>query len=204
MEVFVFPLGQTVFYPKTSKPLNIFEPRYLQMVKDSIALGVPIAVGFVDDPGVQHQFFYGQPLSFVRPVVGFGMPLIVEERADGSQLIFLQGKGKARLGKVLDQGTPYIVCEADIIDEDDLLDPSLAVNFLTLQKVLIKWLHNHIPDPHHRDQFIRNLKSPSEVVACVASYMVHDFDMQQLILEANSLDERIQLVMGLVSSSEAI
>ena len=111
MEVFVFPLGQTVFYPKTSKPLNIFEPRYLQMVKDSIALGVPIAVGFVDDPGVQHQFFYGQPLSFVRPVVGFGMPLIVEDRADGSLLIFLQGKGKARPGRVLDQVTPSIVCD---------------------------------------------------------------------------------------------
>ena len=32
----VFPLSNFIFFPKTSVPLNIFEPRYLQMVNDSI------------------------------------------------------------------------------------------------------------------------------------------------------------------------
>ena len=32
----VFPLSNFIFFPKTSAPLNIFEPRYIQMVDQSI------------------------------------------------------------------------------------------------------------------------------------------------------------------------
>ena len=32
----IFPLLDFIFFPKTSVPLNIFEPRYLEMVNDSI------------------------------------------------------------------------------------------------------------------------------------------------------------------------
>lgn len=32
----VFPLSNFILFPKTSVPLNIFEPRYLDMVNDSI------------------------------------------------------------------------------------------------------------------------------------------------------------------------
>ena len=32
----VFPLSNFIFFPKTSAPLNIFEPRYIQMINDSI------------------------------------------------------------------------------------------------------------------------------------------------------------------------
>ena len=32
----IFPLSNFIFFPNTSVPLNIFEPRYLQMVNDSI------------------------------------------------------------------------------------------------------------------------------------------------------------------------
>ena len=32
----VFPLSNFIFFPKTTVPLNIFEPRYLDMINDSI------------------------------------------------------------------------------------------------------------------------------------------------------------------------
>ena len=32
----VFPLSNFIFFPKTSAPLNIFEPRYVQMIDQSI------------------------------------------------------------------------------------------------------------------------------------------------------------------------
>ena len=31
----IFPLSGIIFFPKTNLPLNIFEPRYLALVKDS-------------------------------------------------------------------------------------------------------------------------------------------------------------------------
>ena len=32
----IFPLSNFIMFPKTTVPLNIFEPRYLQMVNDSM------------------------------------------------------------------------------------------------------------------------------------------------------------------------
>ena len=32
----VFPLSNFIIFPKTSVPLNIFEPRYIEMIDDSM------------------------------------------------------------------------------------------------------------------------------------------------------------------------
>ena len=32
----IFPLSNFIIFPKTTVPLNIFEPRYIDMVNDSI------------------------------------------------------------------------------------------------------------------------------------------------------------------------
>ena len=36
LELPVFPLSNFIIFPETTVPLNIFEPRYLQMVDDSM------------------------------------------------------------------------------------------------------------------------------------------------------------------------
>lgn len=204
MKVFVFPLGNVVFYPSTSKPLNIFEPRYIQMVRDSIQSNTPIALGYVDDPDHEYQYHAGQPLSFVRQIAGYGLPMILDERPDGSLLIFLQGRGKAKLGPVVGVGTPYIVCEAEAIEENHLLENSVAQEFMMINKVLHKWIENHIPEPQNRDQFMKSIRSAEEVIGCFASYLVADHDMQQLLLESNDINEKIHLVSGLIVSGEIV
>ena len=35
-EIPVFPLSNFIVFPKTSVPLNIFEPRYIEMINDSM------------------------------------------------------------------------------------------------------------------------------------------------------------------------
>ncbi len=197
-------MAEVVFYPSTSKPLNIFEPRYLQMVQDSLATGTPIALAYVDDPEREAQVYFNQNLNFVRPIAGFGQPLVLEKREDGSLLIFLQGRGKVRLGKVVDRGTPYLVCEGGLINENHLLENAESVELITLQKVLVNWINKNVPEAHNREQFLRNIRSAEEVIGCFASYLVADKDMQQLILEANDINEKIQLVAGLVSSGELL
>ena len=202
MELYVFPLAQILLYPASAKPLHIYEPRYIQMVHDSIESQVPIAIGFVDEPDKEHSFRPGEPLEFVRPLVGYGRPIIVEQKSDGSIIVFLQGMGKARLGKVLDQGRPYITCEAELIPENHhVLEHNYGV-FLTLQKVLVQWMNQRINDPQARSQFLSNIRTPEEVVGCYASYILADRDMQQLILESDDINEKIRLIKGLISSGE--
>lgn len=204
MKVFVFPLGNVVFYPSTSKPLNIFEPRYVQMVRDSIATGTPIVLGYVDDPDREYPYHPGKPLDFVREVAGFGFPMILDEKPDGSLLIFLQGRGKVKLGNVVAGAEPYIVCEAEMISENHEVAQSVAEEFGMINKVLKNWIRNHIPEPGNRDQFMASIRSAEEVIGCFASYLVADHDMQQLLLESNDINEKIHLVSGLIVSGEIV
>ncbi|HRO67146.1 MAG TPA: LON peptidase substrate-binding domain-containing protein, partial [Pseudobdellovibrionaceae bacterium] len=50
MDVYLFPLVNVTLFPRTTKPLNIFEPKYLDMVRDAISTKTPIALGFIEDP----------------------------------------------------------------------------------------------------------------------------------------------------------
>lgn len=204
MQVYVFPLGHILLYPASAKPLNVFEPRYIQMIHDSVASNIPIAIGFVDEPDREHPYKSGEPLSFVRPIVGFGKPHIVEQRPDGSMVVFLQGAGKARLGKVIDSGKPYIVCEAEELPEIHEVSEKNYGTYLMVQKVLIQWMNTHVLDPQTRAQFITNIRTPEEVVGCYASYMVADHDMQQLILECDDINDKIKLITGLIHSGELV
>ncbi len=204
MEVFVFPLGEVVFYPSTSKPLNIFEPKYLQMVKDAVSSRTPIALAFVDDPTKRHEYNVGRPLEFARSVAGIGHPLILETRPDGTMMIFLQGAGKVRLKEVVDRHTPYIVCEADLLNENHLLVSDRAQSFFTIKKVMTHWIYQHIPDVNNREQFLKTVQSPEEVVGCFASYLVKDHDLQQLILEHDDINEKVGLIEAMIGSGELL
>ena len=35
-KIAIFPLSNFIIFPKTSVPLNIFEPRYIEMINDSM------------------------------------------------------------------------------------------------------------------------------------------------------------------------
>lgn len=202
MEVFVFPLGHMVFYPSISKPFNIFEPRYIQMVKDAIAQNKSIAIGYVDDPAQQYQFFPGDKLKFVREIAGYGTPLILEERGDGGMTIFLQGQGKVRLGQVLDVQVPYIVCQADIVAENLVVEARSVPDLDLLHKMFLNWVNTHVQDPRNREQFTQLVQSPHEVVGCFVSYMVMDQDLQQMILEEDDINKKISLIKSLILSGE--
>lgn len=202
MEVFLFPLVNVSLFPRTTKPLSVFEPRYIAMVRDSIARGVPVAIGYIEDPAKVMAVRPGEPVSFVREIAGFGIPQIIEERVNGSLLIFLQGQGKVRLGKALDRGTPYLVCDATIVPELTLLEQEQQVMLSALHKVLQRWVFTHVSDPGQQSLFMQNLTHPEEIVGTFASYLVRDYDFQQMVLEYNDINEKVQLLHRLIESNE--
>lgn len=236
LKLFLFPLGETVLHPGTSKPLNIFEPRYLKMIEDAVSSKTPIALGFVDkakasvapaktaegttvspgqpdaqarpeiffedqsgfDPRVRkHQF-----LNFVRPVVGYGHPEIFERRPDGTLLISIYGEGKARLGQVIDDRKPYIVIDAEVVAESYDLDPTQALQYLNLQRRLVRWMGDNIEDDATREHFIAALAGPRQVVGAINAFLINDPDMQQMILEANDVNEKINLLSGILNTGQ--
>jgi len=212
MQIFVFPLGQTVFFPGTSKPLNIFEPRYLQMVEDSLRTGTPIGLGFVDDStppfmdasGQDFLVAPGERPQFVRTVMGVGKPMVVEKRPDGTQLVFIQNLGKVELGVRVKSASPYLVCEAEYLEENESVSADQIGPFTILNKLLGSWIAKNIPDPVGRDQFMSHINTPKEVLGCFSAFLVLDTDLQQAVLEENNYDSKIKLLSGLVAAGSIL
>ena len=124
----VFPLPAVLLLPGTRLPLNIFEPRYLEMLDDAIAgtrlIGMiqPSLDGSADDSGVPALCDVG----CIGRVTSFA------ETGDGRYLISLQGVCRFRVAHELSVKTPFRQCQivpflADLDEElgEDVDRPAL-------------------------------------------------------------------------------
>lgn len=202
MEVLLFPLLNVTLFPKTTKPLHIFEPRYLSLVKKSIETGTPIALGFVEDGQKLEELEPGDLIDFIRPIAGFGKAQIIEERSNGTLLIFLQGQGKVKLDRVSKKEDGYFIIQAQQIEENHQVESIEESHLGDLHKILTRWIRTHIPDPQQQELFLRNITGPEEVIGAFSTYLVRDYDMQQMVLELNDINDKIKFLRRLVQSSE--
>lgn len=193
MKCFVFPLTHANLFPLTTKPLNIFEPRYLQMVEDSLNTNTPIVLAYVPENGDTY-----------RSIAGFGVPQVIDQRPNETLLVFLPGQGKVRIlsEDQSDPLLPYIVAECEPIIEEFTLDPALDSKFAALTGLLIQWVQKHIPDQEQRDIFIRSLKGPQETVSAFAAYLIRDYDLQYEMMEIFNLNDQVRYLHRLYESNE--
>ncbi len=203
MNCFVFPLPNAVFFPNTTKPLNIFEPRYIQMVKDSLATQTPIALAFADSM-IEDQIEPGQPLYFCKPVAGIGYPHVIEERPDGSMVILLDGQGKVVLEDVQASEKPYIVCKARPVDEKSDIAEASEPALKNLTKILFQWIEKNVGNKEQRSKFTESIKKPEEIVGFFGSFLVADSDIQQLLLEIDDINEKLKVMNTLIQSGQVI
>ncbi|MEE2526486.1 LON peptidase substrate-binding domain-containing protein [Hyphobacterium sp. HN65] len=109
----LFPLGGAILLPGEVLPLNVFEPRYLNMTDDAMAGHKMIGIvqtragGAVDKPDIE-------------AVGGAGVIIQHSETDDGRYLIVLQGVSRFEIRQELDEKTPYRTARVDwsIFDAD--------------------------------------------------------------------------------------
>lgn len=179
-------------FPSTTKPLQIFEERYIKMVYESITKKIPIAICFVPE-GTQE----------IRPIAGFGFPQIVETRPDGTLIVFIIGNGKALLDlQNLTEVDPFMIGRGKVIEQDMAVDEEYKSYYLKLSHVLVRWIKTHVADPQQQEVFIRSLSGAQEVVSAFAAYLISDYDMQYEMMQFNSLSKQIQFLYRLLESGE--
>ncbi len=104
----VFPLDGALLLPHGALPLNIFEPRYLNMVDDAMA--GDRMIGMVQTLGAAA----GDPARpRLSPVGCAGRITAFAETPDGRYLITLTGVCRFRIGAELPVQTPYRQVRAD-------------------------------------------------------------------------------------------
>ncbi len=105
----IFPLPETVLLPSEILPLHIFEPRYRDMVRDSLESHRVIGMVMLQ-PGYE-KLYNGAPP--VHPVGCAGLIARHQELADGRFLIWLLGIEKFRISRELAAPTLYRQVEID-------------------------------------------------------------------------------------------
>lgn len=128
----IFPLEGALVLPRGGLPLNIFEPRYLAMVRDAMA-GERL-IGVIQPKGTGDSLY---------AVGGLGRITQFAETDDGRFLILLSGLTRFRIVEELPVDTPYRQVTADyepFRDDWREPDPLPAADRAALEEMLKVYL----------------------------------------------------------------
>lgn len=186
----VFPLPGVILLPRGQLPLNIFEPRYLNMIDDAMAgdrlIGMIQSVGPAgESPPLMRVGCAGRITSFA-------------ETSDGRYLITLTGISRFRIAKELQAKTPYrqAMCdfasyEADL-NAPDPLEDFARENFLEALKPYLGRRGLDI------DWDSAKAAPPEALINSLSMGLPFEPAEKQALVEAPSLQDREQVLQALL------
>lgn len=188
----VFPLPGVLLLPRGEMPLNIFEPRYLQMFDD--ALGGTRLIGMIQPEFDTPENATNPPLveiGCVGRITGF------QESGDGRYLVTLTGVARFRLGEELSVTTPYRQVRP-IYDQftDDLVPGAGedAVDRDALMKTLKQYL-----EANQLEADWSGIRGASNEALVNALSMMSPYGARekQALLEATDLKSRAEILVAI-------
>jgi Lon protease-like protein len=205
----VFPLSGALLLPRGLLPLNIFEPRYLAMVRDAMAAtgAANRIIGMIQPRGPGAG---GDPFSNnAEPPPLFDVGCLgkisdYRETEDGRILIALTGVSRFRVQAELDRTTPYRQVMADYhgFRSDRSDPPPLAASArAALEEVLRAYLD---AEGLSADWEAVKQADDEALVTTLASVCPFDPAEKQALLEAQSLAERAQTLTALMTFAQGL
>ena len=105
----IFPLSNFIIFPKTTVPLNIFEPRYVDMVNDSMKSSK--FIGMVQPKTLKN--FDNSKLPVLHKIGCLGKITSFKETSDSRYLIELKGVIRFEIKQEINSGKKYREVEID-------------------------------------------------------------------------------------------
>jgi Lon protease-like protein len=99
----VFPLSNFVIFPNTSVPLNIFEPRYIEMIDNSMK--TDRIIGMIQPKKQMDGIPQLYNVGCAGKITNFN------ETEDGRYLIVINGISRFKILKEINNNKPYRECE---------------------------------------------------------------------------------------------
>ena len=129
-EISIFPLSNFIIFPESTVPLNVFEPRYVQMIDDAmkshrmIGMVQPKKTGDLKKPNLYNVGCVGKITSF-------------NETDDGRYLIVLNGISRFEILKEISTNKLYRVCKVNYEKFSfDFKENREKINFSNLETIL--------------------------------------------------------------------
>ena len=192
----IFPLSNFIIFPKTTVPLNIFEPRYIDMINESmkskklIGMIQPLNFNNVDklQPDLHQVGCLGKITSF-------------KETEDGRYMIELKGLIRFKILEEIQALKEYREYEVDFQDfNHDLDGKNEELKFSDLELIF-----KDLKSLFEKRGFIINWKelekqSLDETINALAMASPFSLEEKQVLLEAKNLSIRKNKISEILST----
>jgi len=185
-ELSVFPLSNFIIFPKTTVPLNIFEPRYIDMINDSMKKNK--LIGMVQPKDFKDK---NKEIPELYNVGCLGKITSFKESEDGRFLIELKGVIRFEILNELKSNKNYRECEVKFENYyDDLKEKKENIKFSDLELIF-----KDLRSLFEKRGFVINWKalekqSLDETINALAMASPFTLEEKQVLLEAKSLEAR--------------
>ena len=188
----VFPLQGALLLPGGILPLNIFEPRYIQMVKDTLATNHRLIVMTLPLPEKSNG-------SEIYKLACAGKLISFEETLDGRFLISLSGIMRCRLLDTLEEKGGYRRMKVDFTDYLEDMRP----NDIKIERNgFFKTLRSYFDLKGLSADWKAIEKCEDEKLITTLAMLCPFSDAEkQTLMEANSLNERAKLMKVILEMS---
>ena len=192
-EIPVFPLSNFIVFPKTSVPLNIFEPRYIEMINDSMKSNK--LIGMIQPKKSKNIIPELHQIGCLGKITGF------KETDDGRYLIDLTGVIRFKVLKEINHDKPYRKCEVNYdLFLDDLNEKKENINFSDLELIF-----KDLKILFEKKGYIINWKalekqSLFETINALAMASPFSLEEKQILLETVNLDLRKNKIAEILST----
>jgi Lon protease-like protein len=188
----VFPLPGALLLPRGQMPLNIFEPRYLAMIDDSLRDGHRL-IGMIQ-PDPAHPGSPDRPTLFKVGCVG--RMTQIAETGDGRYLLQLTGVARFHIEEELNVATMYRQCRVSyqpFIDDFVARKGEEAVD----RKALLEALSHFLKANNLKTDWDGVQSAPNEaLVNALAMMSPYGTAEKQALLEAPDLKARADILIA--------
>ena len=191
----VFPLSNFIIFPKTTVPLNIFEPRYIDMINDSMKSNKMI--GMIQPKNSLNK----ENVPELHDVGCLGKITSFRETEDGRFLIELKGLIRFKNIKEIITKDKYRILEVDFKNfSQDLNKNKEELKFSDLELIF-----KDLKSLFEKRGFIINWKalekqSLDETINALAMASPFSLEEKQVLLEAENLDIRKDKISQILST----
>ena len=181
----VFPLSNFIIFPKTTVPLNIFEPRYIDMINDSMKSNK--FVGMIQPKNLSNN----QKVPTLHNIGCLGKIISFQETDDGRYMIELKGLIRFETIQEIVSDNKYREYEVDFKNfYHDLNNQNEGLKFIDLELIF-----KDLKSLFEKRGFIINWKelekqSLDETINALAMASPFSLEEKQVLLEAKNLDVR--------------
>ena len=190
----IFPLSNFIIFPNTTVPLNVFEPRYVEMIRDSMKTNKLIGL-------IQPRKANINSVPDLHQIGCLGKIINFKDTSDGRYLIDLRGLTRFRIVKEIKNNKPYRMCEInfDNFGEDlNLQKEELKFSDLELIFKDLKLLFD-------KKGYVINWKSLekqdlNETINALAMASPFSLEEKQILLESENIETRKNIISEILNT----